>query len=218
MVTANEITDIIKKARERAEKKKFTQSVELVITLKDIDVKKGFSLNEVVNLPHPASRKSTICVIGSGDMSLRAKKANADRIIQPDELDRVSSNKREAKKLVRSYDYFVADTTLMPTVGKTLGQYLGPRGKMATPMPFNAPIENILERFRTSVRVRSKAQLNTSCKIGDENMSDADLAENALAVIGVVEKKLPSGDRNIRNIMIKLTMGKAARMTEVKVA
>lgn len=218
MVTANEITDIIKKARERAEKKKFAQSVELVITLKDIDVKKGFSLNEVVNLPHPASRKSTICVIGSGDMSLRAKKANADRIIQPDELDRVGSNKREAKKLVRSYDYFVADTALMPTVGKTLGQYLGPRGKMATPMPFNAPIENILERFRTSVRVRSKAQLNTSCKIGDENMSDTDLAENALAVIGAVEKKLPNGDRNIRNIMIKLTMGKAARMTEVKVA
>ncbi|MGH9910426.1 MAG: 50S ribosomal protein L1, partial [Nitrososphaerales archaeon] len=118
MVTANEITDLIKKARERAEKKKFAQSVELVITLKDIDVKKGFALNEVVNLPHPASRKSTICVIGSGDMSLRAKKANADRIIQADELDRVGSNKREAKKLVRSYDYFVADTALMPTVGK----------------------------------------------------------------------------------------------------
>jgi large subunit ribosomal protein L1 len=173
-------------------------------------------LNEVVNLPHPASKKSTICVIGSGDMSLRAKKANADKVIQPDELERVGSNKREAKKLVRSYDYFVADTALMPTVGKTLGQYLGPRGKMATPMPFNAPIENILERFRTSVRVRSKAQLNTSCKIGDETMSDADLAENALAVISTVEKKLPSGDKNIRNIMIKLTMGKTARIAEAK--
>ncbi|MEM3084206.1 MAG: 50S ribosomal protein L1 [Nitrososphaerales archaeon] len=217
MVTLNEITEMIKKARERVEKKNFTQSVELTITLKDIDVKKGFSLNEVVSLPHPSSIKSTVCVIGSGDMTLRAKKANADRIIESDELDRLGSNKRNAKKLVRSYDFFIADTALMPTVGKTLGQYLGPRGKMATPMPFNAPIENMLERFRSSVRVRSKSQLNVSCKIGDESMSDAELAENAQTVIGAIEKKLPNGDKNIRNTMVKLTMGKIVKLAEIKV-
>ncbi len=89
---------------------------------------------------------------------------------------------------------------------------------MATPMPFNAPVENMLERFKNSVRIRSKAQLNASCKIGDENMSDADLAENALAVINTIEKKLPNGDKNIRNIMIKLTMGKTAKLVEAKVA
>lgn len=216
MVTANEITDMIKKARERAEKKKFAQSVELVITLKDIDVKKGFALNEVINLPHPPSKKASVCVISSGDMALRAKKANAERIIEGGELDRIGSNKRAAKKLVRTYDFFLADTALMPSVGKSLGQYLGPRGKMATPMPFNAPVENMLERFRNSVRVRSKAQLNALCKIGDESMSDADLTENALAVINTVEKKLPNGDRNIRNIIIKLTMGKVVKLMEAR--
>lgn len=218
MVTVKEITDMIKRARERAEKRNFAQSVEVVITLKDIDVKKGFALNEVITLPYTPSKKASICVIGSGDMALRARKANADRIIEPDELDKLASNKRAAKKLVRSYDFFVADTALMPTVGKSLGQYLGPRGKMAAPAPFNAPIENILDRFRNSVRVRSKAQLNASCKIGDESMSDADLAENALAVISAVEKKLPNGDKNIRNVMIKLTMGKTAKLVEAKVA
>lgn len=218
MVTVNEITDLTKKARERAEKKNFSQSVELIITLKDIDVKKGFSLNEVVSLSRPATRKSTICVVGSGDLALRAKRANADRIIEPEELDRLASSKKDAKKLVKAYDFFVADTALMPSVGKTLGPYLGPRGKMASPLPFNAPIENILERFRNSVRIRSKAQLNVACKIGDESMSDADLAENALAVINSLEKKLPNGDKNIRNIMIKLTMGKTAKVAELKVA
>lgn len=218
MVAANEIIEMIKKARERAEKKNFSQSVELVVTLKDIDVKKGFALNEIVSLPHPPSKKSSVCVISSGDMALRAKRANADRVIEAEELDKIGSNKREAKKLVRSYDFFVADTALMPSIGKALGQYLGPRGKMAAPMPFNAPVENILERFRTSIRVRSKAQLGVSCKVGDESMSDADIAENALAVIGAIERKLPNGERNIRNVMVKLTMGKATRMVEAKVA
>jgi large subunit ribosomal protein L1 len=218
MVTVNEITEIIKRAREGAEKRNFPQSVELVITLKDIDVKKGFSLSEVVSLPRPASKKATICVIASGEMALRAKRANADRIIEPEELERFGGNKKEGKKLVRSYDFFVADTGLMPSVGKSLGQYLGPRGKMATPMPFNAPVESMMDRFRTSVRVRSKGQLNASCKIGDENQSDSDLAENAMAVIGAVERRLPNGEKNIRNVMVKFAMGKVVKIVEAKVA
>ncbi len=213
-VTTNEITDIIKKARERAQEKKFAQSVELTITLKDIDVKKGFALNEVVNLPHLPGKKARTCVIGSGDLALRAKKATADRIIDAEELGRIDSNKREAKKLARSYDFFIAETSLMPKVGKSLGPYLGPRGRMATALPFNAPVEDILKRFGNSIRIRSKAQLNTSCKIGDESMSDADLADNALAVINTVEKKLPNGDKNMRNILVKLTMGKVAKLVE----
>jgi len=218
MVSANELSDMIKKARERSEKKNFNQSVELIVTLKDIDVKKGFTLNEVVNLPHPASRKASICVVGSGDLALRARKANADRVIEGEELDRIGTNKREAKKLVRGYDFFVSDTSLMPAVGKALGQYLGPRGKMAAPIPFNAPIETILDRFRTSVRVRSKGQLTVSCKIGDESMSDQDLVNNALAVLGSIEKKMPAGDKNMKNLLIKLTMGKTVKLAEAKVA
>jgi len=218
MVTANELVDMIKKAREGAEKKNFNQSMELVITLKDIDVKKGFALNEVVNLPHLPSRRASICVVAAGDLGLRAKQANADRVIEAAELDRIGTNKREAKKLVKAYDFFVAETSLMATVGRTLGQYLGPRGKMAAPLPFNAPIDTILERFRSSVRVRSKGQLTVACKIGDETMSDTDLADNALAVLNAIEKKLPAAEKNIRGMMVKLTMGKTAKLTEAEVA
>lgn len=218
MVNANELVDMIKKAREQAEKKNFNQSVELVINLMDIDVKKGFALNEVVNLPHTASKRASVCVVGAGDLALRARKANADRVIEPEELDRIGTNKKEAKKLVREYDFFMADTSLMPAVGRALGQFLGPRGKMATPIQFNAPIETILDRFRTSVRVRSKAQLTLSCKIGDEGMSDQDLANNALAVLSAIEKKLPAGEKNVKGLMVKLTMGKIVKLAEVKVA
>ena len=66
----------------------------------------------------------------------------------------------------------------MPLVGKTLGQLLGPRGKMPTPVPFNAPIDAFLQRFRSSIKVRTRASLSLSCKIGDETMDDADLAVN----------------------------------------
>lgn len=218
MFDAKELVGIITKARERAEKRKFGQSVDVITTLRDIDVKKGFQLNELVTLPHRPSKGASVCVVASSDLALRAKKANVDRVIEPDELEKVGTSKKDAKKLARQYDFFLADTALMPAVGKTLGPYLGPRGKMAAPIPYNAPIESILDRFKASVRIRTRAQLQASCKIGDESLNDQQLAENAMAVIGAVEKKLPNGEKNLKDVMIKFTMGKVAKLAEAKVA
>jgi large subunit ribosomal protein L1 len=117
--------------------------------------------------------------------------------------------------MINSFDFFLADTKLMPVVGKVLGQILGPRGKMPIPVPFNAPIESFLDRFRSSVRVKVKNSLSMSCKIGDETMEDSDLALNANAVVSAVEKKLPNGDKNIKRIMVKTTMGKISKQPQL---
>ena len=50
-----------------------------------------------------------------------------------------------------------------------------------------------------------------STKIGDESMTDDQLVANASAVIASVEKKLPQGEKNFRNAIIKFTMGKALK-------
>src|SRR6188508_3342638 len=211
MLDDNQLNGMIKNARDGIKKRNFTQSAELTLILKDIDVKKGFSVNEVVNLPNKSTKTSTICVFASGDMGTRARKAEVDRVIEPDELDRLGTNKKDARKVVKAYDFFLADATLMSSVGRSLGQFLGPKGKMPTPVPYGAPIENIASRLRSSTRIRSKNQLNMSTKIGDESMTDEQLVANASAVIASVEKKLPQGDKNIRNAIIKFTMGKALK-------
>ncbi|HEX2013857.1 MAG TPA: 50S ribosomal protein L1 [Nitrososphaera sp.] len=213
MVTSTQILELVKRAREGSTKRKFNQSAELTLVLKDIDIKKGFNLNEVVALPHKPSRLPTICVIASGDMGTKARKAGVEKVMDPQELDRLGTNKREARKVVRSHDFFLSDTGQMATVGRSLGQFLGPKGKMPTPLPYGAPVETIASRFRSSVRVKAKNQLNVSARIGDEKMEDGQLAENAGAVIAAVEKKLPQGDKNIRNAMVKFTMGKTAKLT-----
>jgi len=201
---------MIKEAKATDKERKFKQSIELIMVFKDIDVKKGFSINETIQLPKTNS-PAAICVMASGDMGLKAKNAKADKVIDNDELTRLAANKRESRKLINSFDFFLADTKLMPVVGKVLGQLLGPRGKMPTPVPFNAPIDSFLERFRSSVRVRVKNSLSMACKIGDESMDDTELASNAHAILSGVEKKLPNGDKNIRKILIKTTMGKLAK-------
>ncbi|MCG3779395.1 MAG: 50S ribosomal protein L1 [Candidatus Nitrosopumilus limneticus] len=216
MITEAQLAEIITKAKEGTKKRKFKQSVEIIINFKDIDVKKGFAINEVVQLPKTSS-PATVCVIATGDMNQKAKAAKADSVIGNEELSKYESNKRESRKFINKYDFFLADTQIMPTVGKALGQLLGPRGKMPTPIPFNAPIDAFLSRFRTSIKVRTRASLSISCKIGDESMEDSDLAVNAFTVLNAVEKKLPNGEKNIRKIMIKTTMGKPVKqLQEIK--
>ena len=214
MITEAQLKEMIKEAKSADKERKFKQSLELIMVFKDIDVKKGFSLNETVQLPKTNS-PAAVCVMASGDMGLKAKSAKADRVIDNDELNRLAANKRESRKMINSFDFFLADTKLMPVVGKVLGQILGPRGKMPLPVPFNAPIESFLERFRSSVRVKVKNSLSMSCKIGDETMEDSDLALNANAVVSAVEKKLPNGDKNIRRIMVKTTMGKISKQPQL---
>ncbi len=215
MTSDAELKELIEHARRDYQKRNFDQSLDLTIVLKDIDVKKGFSFNEVVHLPNKLSRQATICVVTSGEMGTRARRAEADRIIEVEELDRIGTNKKEAKKLAKSYDFFVSDTSLMSTVGRSLGQFLGPKGKMPTPIPYGAPIESILNRLRSSVRVRVRNQLNVSTKIGDEKMDDRQLVQNASAILSIVEKKLPQGDKNIRNTFVKFTMGNAIGLTKL---
>jgi len=214
LISEAELAKMVTEAKTTDKERKFKQSVEMYIILKDIDVKKGFAFNETVQLPKKLSSPTTVCVMAGGDMGLKAKSANADSVLGGDELSNIAANKRQARKFINSYDFFLADTQLMTTVGKVLGQLLGPRGKMPVPVPFNAPIDAFLDRFRSSIRVKVKNSLSISCKIGEESMSDADLAANAHAVLAAVEKKLPSGDRNIRRIIIKTSMGKPIKQIQ----
>ena len=216
MINETHLIQMVKEAKTGQKERKFKQSVELIMVFKDIDVKKGFAINETVQLPKKLSQPASVCVVASGDLGLKAKSANADRVIDGAEINQVGANKRASRKLINGYDFFLSDTQLMATVGKTLGQFMGPRGKMPTPVPFNAPIDSILERFRSSIRVKLRNSLSLACKIGDESMNDEDLVANANAVINMVEKKLPSGDKNIKKIMIKTTMGKIVKQPQVE--
>ena len=198
---------MVKESREKSKKRNFNQSFEIIVTLRDIDVKKqDFNISETVYLAHKFTKKPGICVFAGGDMALKAKRSKADRVIEPEELEKNASDKRQLRKIAKGYSFFLSETTLMPKIGKILGQFLGPKGKMPAPVPPNAPVENMVERFISAVRIRSRGQLAVTGKVGDESMNDEAVAENAVIILNAIEKKLPSGNNNIQKVMLKMTM------------
>ncbi|MEM3646721.1 MAG: 50S ribosomal protein L1 [Thermofilum sp.] len=207
LYSLSELKEAIESAIKRARKRRFTQSVEMIIVLRDIDMKKPENrLNISVALPHPpASKPAKVAVIAAGDLALKAKEAGADLVLDRDGLEKIASSKRGARKLAREYDFFLAQPDLMVLIGRLLGKYLGPRGKMPQPVPPNAPVAPLIDRLRRSVRIRTREQPQIGCRIGTENQPVDELAENARAVLDEVLKKIPA--HNIARIFFKVTMG-----------
>ncbi len=131
MITEAQLVEMIKTAKTESKERKFKQSLEIIITFKDIDVKKGFAINEVVQLPKTSS-PAAVCVMATGDMSVKAKAANADAVIGTEDLDKFAANKRESRKFINKYDFFLADTKIMPVVGKVLGSAFRSKRKNAS--------------------------------------------------------------------------------------
>ncbi len=207
------IAEAIAKVKEQSKKTEFNQSIELIINLRDIDMKKPEGkLQETIELPHPPSRKANVCVIATGELALKAKKAGADHVLGPEELEGLATDKKRQKHLARDYDIFIAEAPLMPLVGKTLGATLGPRDKMPKPVPPNADIKSQIEKLQKTITLRLRSQPVLQCKIGMEDMEDKEITENILAVTRRLEGKLKRGLKNIATICLKTTMGKIVRI------
>ncbi len=207
-LSKDSITKALGEVRTKTEKRKFTQAIELSVKLRELDLKKPEArINENLELPTAADRDSKVAVIAGGDLAVRAKNAGADIIIGREYLDKLGRAKKEARKIAQNYDFFVAEAPLMPQVGKTLGQILGPRGKMPTPIPPTAPIDDIIKRQRRNVRLKMKDQPVIQVKVGTEDMSDDVLVQNIQTVISRLEAKLEKGPKNIKGVSIKASMG-----------
>jgi large subunit ribosomal protein L1 len=213
-INTQTLLDAIKEAKEKAGKRKFTQSLELIINLRDIDVKKPEGrIHEVIELPYmPAEKQNKICVIASGELALRAKKAGADRIIDRAELETIAQDKKKQRELAQKYDFFLVEAPSMPLVGKILGKFLGPRGKMPVPLPPMARIEELIEKYRKTIIIRLRGQPVLQCRVGTENMKDKEILENVQTILRVIESKLKRGVKNIRSICIKAAMGEPSKV------
>ncbi|RLG21227.1 50S ribosomal protein L1 [Candidatus Micrarchaeota archaeon] len=209
-----DIIKAIKEAKEKSKKRNFVQSIDLIINFKGIDFSKVENrLNLEIVLPKGLGKKVEGVVIADDDLLPEAKK-HADKVITQAELEKLGKNKREAKKLASKYKFFIASAKLMPLVGRSLGQVLGPRNKMPKPVPPNAKLEGIIERMRKTVRIKSKGKYLPTIHtvIGSEEMSDEDLGENAMTVINAIKEKLPNKEGNIRSIYVKTSMGPSVKV------
>jgi large subunit ribosomal protein L1 len=203
--------DTIKKLLEAAKPRKFSESIEVAVNLRDVDLSVPKNrVEEDIVLPKGRGKPIRIAVFASGELALKSRNI-ADIVIQPQEIEEYASNKRKARALATAYDFFIAEAPLMPVIGKRLGVVLGPRGRMPRPVPPTADLTNLINSMRNTVRVRSRDKRTFHAAIGTRDMPPEDLAENLDALMRRVIGKLERGRFNIQSAYVKTTMGPAVR-------
>jgi len=206
--------EAVKKALEESKKlnRKFKQNIDVVINLKNVNLEDAKNrIDEEIILPHSRGRESKIAIFASGELAHKAKK-HVDLLIKPEDIEDFAGDKKKFKKIVDEYDFFIAEAPLMPTIGKTLGVVLGPRGKMPKPVPPQIDITSIVKNLRNTIKLRSKADKTFHAIAGKEEMDKEHVAENIDAIIKRLESKLERGRMNIGSVYVKTTMGPSVRI------
>jgi large subunit ribosomal protein L1 len=187
----------------KLEKRKFEQSIDLLISLKEIDPKKD-NIATIVNIPNKIKDKK-VC-------GFLTKKSDLVRTITNLDFPKYR-DKKVLKKLVKEFDFFIAAAPLMPAVATTFGKVLGPAGKMPSPQIGMLPNEDektikaLLERIDKSMKIRVK-EAAVKVSVAKESMPDEKIIENIEAVYRGVVSALPIKKDNVKKAMIKLTMSK----------
>ena len=207
-----------KKVKEaRNVKRNFSQSFELIINFKDLDLKKPDNQVDVfVRLPQVSPKQKKVCALVDADMVDEAEK-HCDGVVQLSDFSHYAQDKKLAKKMAKKYDFFIAQANVMPKVATTFGRVLGPRGQMPNPsagaiFPAKAQLAPVVEKFRNTIRARVLKMPLLQCFVGTDAMDDKAIAENAAYLLEQVVNELPGDVANLRSVFIKTTMGKPVQV------
>ncbi len=204
------IIEAIKKVRETTSKKKFDQTFDLSITLKEIDIKNPeHKVDVFITLPHGRGKKRKLCAL-VGDSLFTEAKTVFDKVILKSDFKNIP--KKEVKKIAIEYDGFIAQGDIMGDIATTFGKALGVRGKMPNPksgaiVPPKAALKPIYDKLQNVIRVSTKTDSVLRCPVGTESMKDEDIADNIELVYNTVVRGLPQNAKNVKAVKVKLSMG-----------
>lgn len=208
----------IKKAFEELNKsptRKFKQKYDLIITLKNIDIKKE-PVDVFVHLPHSKGRKVSVCALVGQELA-EAAKAACNEVIREKDFIMYKEDPKKTKALARKYDYFIAQSNLMPQIAAIFGKFLGQRGKMPNPkagcvLPPNGNVKAIVDNLQKTIRLLAKTMPAMQVMMGSEEMKEEEVIENILAAYTTLTKALPMEEQNIKAVLLKKTMSKPVKV------
>ncbi|MDD5191521.1 MAG: hypothetical protein PHH54_02630 [Candidatus Nanoarchaeia archaeon] len=197
----------IKEIRKTDKKRNFDQTIDLIINLKNFNVKKD-SFTTFVEVPNKVKEKR---VAGFFE-----KKSDLVDTIKQEEFP-AFKEKKDLKKLIKDYDFFIANAKLMPAVATAFGRVLGPAGKMPSPQLGIIPVENpetinaVLKKINSNVRVRVK-EPSVKVGIGKQSLTDEQILRNVSVIYKKIVEGLPKKEENVKSVLIKLCMDKPVRV------
>merc|ERR1740130_716405 len=207
------VLECIKEMREKSKSRKFTQTVELQVALKDYDPQKDKRFVGSVRLPNIPRPNLKICVIADQKHADEIKAAGLEiDVTNLDTLKKFNKDKKQIKKWAKKYSLLLATDTLIKKIPVVLGPVLNRIGMFPQPVTHNEPIEKKINDVKGSIKWQLKKVTCLNVAAGNETMTDDQLRQNIVMALNFLASLLKKQWHNLKSINIKTTIGKAVRL------
>ncbi|MFC1723037.1 hypothetical protein ACFL0V_02780 [Nanoarchaeota archaeon] len=212
----SEVKNALETIKKDSKPRKFKQRIELIINLKGLNLKKPeHQLELYVPLHYSSGKPIKIAAFVGVELKDDAAKV-MDTSVFINDFDKYK-DKKVVKKFASEHQFFVAQANIMPKVAQTFGKILGTRGKMPNPKAgcVVAPKTNLkplYDRLQKTIAVKAKIQPSIKVPVGIEGQADDEVIDNVMTIVNAVVHKLPNEVNNIKNVLLKTTMGKPVAM------
>merc|ERR1711976_865297 len=200
-----QVADMLQQSKDK--NRKFTESVELQIMLKNYDPQKDKRFSGTVKLPNIARPKFTVCVLGNQAHIDEATKHNIPHM-SVDDLKKLNKDKKLAKK----YDAFLASDALIRQIPRLLGPGLNKAGKFPSILAQGDDMVAKIEEMKQTIKFQMKKVLCLAVAVGDVKMNDDQLVQNINMSVNYLVSLLKKQWQNVRSLHIKTTMGRPYRL------
>ncbi|MBW2990079.1 hypothetical protein KY348_00060 [Candidatus Woesearchaeota archaeon] len=202
--------------KKESKERKFKQSVDLIVSLKDLDFKKtDHQVDFFITLHYSTGKKIKVCALIGAELKAEADKVFDNVIL---ESDFSKYDKKKTKKLAKQFDFFVAQANIMAKVASAFGRYLGVRGKMPNPKagcvvpPRGANLKALYDKLQKTMKISAKKLPLIMLRVGTEEMPAEQVADNILFIYDQLIHHLPNEKHNVKDVYLKLTMSKPVRL------
>ncbi|XP_059159206.1 large ribosomal subunit protein uL1-like [Physella acuta] len=206
-----ESIDAVLKYSNETKKRKFTESIELQIALKNYDPQKDKRFAGTIKLRNIPKPKMKVCVLGD-QVHCDQAKANDLPHMDIEALKKLNKDKKLVKKLAKKYDAFLASESLIRQIPRVLGPGLNKAGKFPAPITHNDSLNAKIEETKATIKFQMKKVLCLAVCIGHVNMNSEELYQNVTLAINFLVSLLKKNWQNVRALYIKSTMGPAEKI------
>lgn len=195
----------------KGKKRKFTETIELQVTLKNYDPQRDKRFSGTFKLPVPPKAVSNVCVLGNQRHCETAEKLGIDRM-NVEDLKKFNKNKKLIKKFAKKYDSFLASGTLIKQIPRILGPGLTKAGKFPSLLDDNDNVQEKVDVVKATIKFQMKKVMCMSLAVANVTMENPEICLNVQLAVNFLVSLLKKNWQNIKVLYIKSTMGPAQQI------
>ena len=217
-ITNQGVLECITEMRGKTKARKFKQTVELQVALKDYDPQKDKRFAGTVKLPNIPRPNMKICLIADQKHQDEAKalgygmEGSSIEVTTLDNLKKFNKDKKLIKKWAKKFYLLLATDALVKKIPVVLGPILNRIGRFPAPVTHQEPLDKKLDDVKSSVKWQLKKVTNMNVAVANEEMTDEEVRQNIVMSLNFLSSLLKKGWHNIKSINIKTTMGKSVKI------